>query len=288
MADALQALLVERGIKGQADYIRTEGGNGSTDSIQYTVSGVNIRVGSVEIAGAGTAEAPLLTTAANGLRGKEYLRSKVIAFANSNLLPVYLERGYLKASFAAPEAKVTREDPQETEADITLRVSPGQQYKIGKIDWVGNRVYTQEKLNPLVGLKPGDLANAVRLRSGIEAAQKLYHTRGYMAFAITPTPHFDDASTSVSYELEVHEGEVYRMGELEIRGLDSRLSERLSEAWKLKEGDPYDGSYPNRFLQDTSGLMPSNLDFGVSVREGVNERDKTVDVTLRFTIKGAG
>ena len=38
---------------------------------------------------------------------------------------------------------------------------------------------------------------------------------------------------------QVHEGDVYHMGELEIQGLDARTTARLVEGWKLRGGDVF-------------------------------------------------
>ena len=125
----------------------------------------------------------------------------------------------------------------------------------------------------------------VRTDSDIEAMKKLYGTRGYMAVNIQSLPEMDDAKSTVRYVLRVREGEVYSMGDLEIRGLDSRTTARLEDSWTLRGGDPYDSSYPKRFLAQEDKEIGILADWNVSVRESLNRDDKTVDVTLRFDPK---
>ena len=98
------------------------------------------------------AELPLLQTAAKDLPGQEYLRSILQVQAEKNLLPIYLQRGYLKAAFAEAEAKVAQENPQETMVDVDFPVDPGRQYKLTQIQWSGNTVFPAEKLQPLIHL----------------------------------------------------------------------------------------------------------------------------------------
>jgi outer membrane translocation and assembly module TamA len=107
-----------------------------------------------------------------------------------------------------------------------------------------------------------------------------------MAVEVKPVPHLDDANGTASYELQVNEGELYRMGDVEIHGLDSRTTDRMRLAWGLKEGDPYDAGYPQRFLKQTGNLIAPNIKWGVSIHESVNQKEKTVDVELRFTPQG--
>ena len=59
------------------------------------------------------------------------------------------------------------------------------------------------------------------------------------------------------------------------------------KAWALRESDPYDSTYPKRFFEDTVKLLSRDVTWTISIHEGVNEEDKTVDVTLRYGIKPA-
>ena len=127
----------------------------------------------------------------------------------------------------------------------------------------------------------GQPANAVQLDSDIEALKKLYGTRGYMAASIRPDPETDDANSTVKYLLQIQEEDVYSMGDLEIRGLDSRITTRLQDEWKLRGGDPYDSGYPKRFLDQADKAISLMADWNVSIRESLNHAEKTVDVTLR-------
>jgi len=75
------------------------------------------------------------------------------------------------------------------------------------------------------------------------------------------------------------------MGDLDIRGLDSRTTARLQDDWKLRPGDTYDSSYPKRFLEKEDKEFAITSDWKTSVRESLNHDEKTVDVTVRFDPK---
>jgi outer membrane protein assembly factor BamA len=284
VSDALQTLLLERKLQGRADYMRTAHQDGPIEAFVFKVTGPTIHIHNVAFTGAAPAELPLLQAAAKDLKDQEYLRSILQVQAEKNLLPIYLERGYLKAAFGDSQAKIAQENPQETVVDVDVPVDPGRQYKLTQIQWSGNTVFAPEKLQPLIHLQTGQYANAVQLGSDLVSAQKLYGTRGYLAARIHSVPQMDDAQSTVSYQLQVHEGDVYHMGELEIQGLDARTTARLVEGWKLRGGDVYDGSYAQQFLNDTNHVMPL-VPWKISVHNSLNEKDKTVDVTLRFDPK---
>ncbi|MFY9559275.1 MAG: POTRA domain-containing protein [Terriglobales bacterium] len=284
--EGLQAILDEKQIPARVDYLR-EGRQDGGDliGIAYRVTEIAIRVRNLEFPGASPEHVPLLTTAARRVSGAEYARSSLAAVAHFDLLPVYLQRGYLKASFAAADARVVTQSGGEVEVDAILPVTPGRVYSTSGVEWKGNSVLKVEDLQNLIHLPIGQPADAMRLVSDLENVTKLYHTRGYMVARITPLPLMDDDKSTVHYDLTVVEGDQFKMGELEILGLDSQARAHLQAAWKLREGEPYNGEYPKKFLDETSRLLPAGVPWGITVHEAVNEKDKTVDVTLRFTAR---
>jgi outer membrane protein assembly factor BamA len=158
------------------------------------------------------------------------------------------------------------------------------QYQLSELQLSGTKVFPAEKLRESIRLRPGQLANAVQLNKDIETLRRLYGSRGYMATRIVATPETNDADSTAKYVLQFQEGGIYKMGDLDIRGLDSRTTERMVTAWKLMQGDTYDAEYPKKFTEEALGLL-SGDDWNIVVHETVEEKDKTVDVSLHFEHK---
>jgi outer membrane protein assembly factor BamA len=285
VSNALQGLLIAHNLQGRADYLRAAHEDGPIEAYVFSVSGPNIRIRNIAFAGAGASELPLLEASARKLQDADFSRSILRTQEDKNFLPVYLERGYLKAAFGDAQAKVSQDSPHETAVDVTFPVDPGRQYKLTALDLAGNKSFPTETLRPLLHAQLNQPANAVQLNTDIEAMEKLYGTRGFMAVSIRPDPEMDDANSTVKYVLQIQEGDIYSMGDLEIRGLDSRTTSRLQDDWKLRDGDRYDSSYPKRFLEQADKEISLLSESTVSVRESLNPQEKTVDVTLRFNPK---
>lgn len=223
----------------------------------------------------------------------EYSRSRLNQLVQRQLLPVYYSRGYLKAEFGEPQPKVVKQPAAENEdgprnqtvVDVNFAVTPGQQYKLKALEWSGNHEFPTETLQKMVRAEPGQPANTVRLGDNLKVIQKLYGSRGFMATTIKPDAEFDDATGTVVLRLDVEEGAVYHMGELEFRGLDNSLMAKLRAAWKLRAGEVYDESYLNEYLPAAQKLLPANLDWEVSPHVTANIREKTVDVDLIYAVK---
>jgi outer membrane protein assembly factor BamA len=293
VSDVLQTMLVERSIPGHVDYVRSGPSNGPVDSILYKVSDVVIQIRNIEFTGATEAELPALKAASKRVFDSEYSRSVLNALVQHQLLPVYYARGYLKAAFGSPEPKVVKQPSAAgddavrnlTIVDVTFAVTPGQQYKLAGVEWSGNQEFPADTLQKMVRAPVGETANTVRISDNLKDIQKLYGSRGYVTAALAANTAFDDAAGTVVIHIDLKEGPVFHMGELEFRGLDNSLTAKLRNAWKIRPGDVYDTTYLSQYLPEAHKLLPPALDWDVSSHVTANVRDKTVDVDLIYSAK---
>ncbi len=298
VADALQAMVSERGIPGNVQYSRqvTQEG-GSPELVSYRVEGAAIRVQSVDFPAANPEELPELRSAARRqLIGKPYSASQISIIAEHDFRDVYLSRGYLEVKFGTPSASVAP-DPRsaadhssDAEADdekpvlvaVSLPVESGIQFQFTTVDWVGNKAFNADQLEKAVALQRGQPANLLQLRQGLEHMKKIYSTRGYMKIGYKIEPHLDPAAKTASFTVHVLEGAVYHFGDLTFEGLDSKAAARLRDQWTIRPGEPFDTDYEARFLKESQPPLPPGSKWSIVVEEHVNESDKTVDLTIRY------
>jgi outer membrane translocation and assembly module TamA len=111
----------------------------------------------------------------------------------------------------------------------------------------------------------------------------MYSTKGYFLAAVTSKPTLDDAARTARFEFQVREGELFRMGKLEITGVEPFRAEALKKGCRLKAGDPYDRNYWKEFIHDSGQyLSVTPAGWKVDFNQSVNEAAKTVDVTIGF------
>jgi outer membrane protein assembly factor BamA len=293
VSDVLQAMLVEGAIPGHVDYVRAAKPDGPVEAIEYHVTEVLIRVRKIEFTGASTDQVAALEEVVHHSADREYSRSRLDLFAQKQLLPVFLARGYLKAKFGEPQPTFVKQPGQEDDngprnqavVDVTFATTPGLQYKLKSMDWSGNHEFPTDTLEKMVRLEPGQPANTVRLSDNLKDVQKLYGSHGFVTTTIKANAVFEDSDSSVVIHLEVNEGSEYHMGELEFRGLDNSLTAKLRNAWKLRPGDVYDATYLDEYLPAAQKLLPQNFDWEVQPHTTANVRDKTVDVDLIYSVK---
>lgn len=284
VAEALQAMVDERKIAAQVDYVRMEHEDGPTEAFVYSVSGPRILIRDIEFSGATAGELPALEAAAKQLRGTEYVRSKLRLQEDKTLLPAFLQLGYLHAAFGDPEPMVVQNDPDETLVDVAFAVDPGAQYKLTNLEIAGNKAVAADTLRNLIQLRLGQPADAVELAKDVESMKALYGTKGYMDAAVQVQPAIDESQHTVKYVLSIKEGDIYKMGDLEIVGVDAYTKDRLQNNWTLLTGDTYNSGYTRRFVSQALAQVLKG-EWRSDIHETLDRKDKTVDVTLRFDAK---
>ena len=280
ISDALQAMLLERKLPGHADYLRATEGE-TIAAVVFSVSNVDIQIRKVSFAGAGPQEIPALERAGSKIVGQTYQRSILHVQSEKELLPIYEAKGYLKAAVGDAQPTVVEQNADTTVVDVTFPVDPGPQYTLSGITFSGNAAFPTDQLKALIHQKTAEPANAVGLSEDVEQVRRLYHTKGFMAAEIRTVPSFDEEKGAAAYDLAIHEGDVYHMGDLDVRGLDDRTASKVDYLWELRGGAVYDASYFKRFLPQLKDVIKLG-DWDIRLFESVNAKDHTVDVTLHF------
>lgn len=284
IAQALSAVLAERNIPGQVEYLESADLGGPIKAYTYKVTFHAVTIRNADFPGAAPAEIPALQAAAKQVAGKDYLRSAMRAQETFNLMPVYLSRGYLKAAFTDSRATIVQDGPQTT-VDVSFPVTPGVQYKLLQLEIGGNRAFPPDTIRKLIHLKEGDPANAVQLEDDIRAVQKLYGTKGYLEAGVRSDPAMDDAAATVRYHLEITEGDQYRMGELKVDGLPDDAMQRLLAQWQMKSGDVFDDSYLPRFFNSVYRDPDLFRRYGIVPKQSADRQSRTVVLSLHFVPK---
>ena len=295
IARALQLLLDEHKIAGKIEYMASAGLSGNLAAHVFTVRGIKMPICSLHFVGVQNISEERLIKSSRDLMKEPYARTFASEYAYNNLFPLYREVGQLQAKFGQSDAK-----PQTTEnckegVEVTIPVDEGLIYSWEDAEWSGNQVFAAEELNKALKMKPGEIANGLKLDKGLEAVRKVYGRKGYLQLGLKPTAVFDDPARKVAFRIEVKEGPQYRMGNLIVKGLPDNQTNFLRGKWEMLKGDVYDAGYAEDFFKNAfrdifRKIVEERQGQGkqrpeVSTRERPNRTDLTVDVIFEFTDK---
>jgi outer membrane protein assembly factor BamA len=211
--------------------------------------------------------------------GVPYSAVRVRELLDSSIRPLYEAHGRMRVSFPKVEVKPAPEGIKGV--SLSLQVDEGPVYKFGKITIVSPKIPSDE-LYSIAKLKTGDMANFDAVANAQIAMQKRFHKSGYMQMTSTVDRKIDDAAKTVDVTIRTNSGPQFKMGALNIKGLDIESEPAIRKVWGMKEGAPYDDTYPQSFLtQIQEGGYFDNLRSARFDNE-VNRTTNTVEVTLYF------
>jgi outer membrane protein assembly factor BamA len=289
MTQTLQELLAARNIKATVErtFMASPGAEGMIQRFQ--IAGAVMKVEAIEFQHALAAESPKLAEAARDLRGKPFSRFAIEVFAEEHLLPLYRERGYLRASIGTPQAVLTGNpnQPMPEKVTVLVPITPGGVYRLKEITWNGASALDAATLSRVAALAPGDVANGMQVFGAWERVRGEYGRRGYLDASVTPQESFDDAALSVSYRVEISEGTQYRMGRLVVTGLSVTAERKLIIAWRLPPGQIFDRNYFEEFIEHQARQKGAFADYVVHFSKvghmlRTNPQSRTVDVLIDF------
>jgi outer membrane protein assembly factor BamA len=287
---ALQELLRERKIEGTVEYTLSADTTGRKVEHLFSVKGAGLRVCKLNFVGAHAVPEETLVQKSGGIFDNDYSRQYVGGFVESNLLPLYRERGYLRASFGPPKAKPETTTECEKGVALTMYVDEGAIYVWDRAEWAGNTALTPQELDAALGMKNREVANGLKIEKGLLTVRKAYGRKGYLAARAKGTPDFDDENRRVAYRFQVEEGPQYHMGELNIEGLSETDTNNLRGRWRLLHGEVYDEGYIEEFVKKgVQEFLKDALHEGhalpamkIQSKITPNHEKQTVDVMLGF------
>ncbi len=285
---ALERALAARGLAGKvASYPEAQLG-GVARGVIFRVEGQEVVMGAVSLEGVQHLDAAALQEILhNHLAGQPYLFTWLRDFPEKNFRPLYWKQGYLEAAFDEPRVKVTGQEGARTSVAVAFPVREGRQFRYAGIAWTGNHVFTADELSQKIELQPGQPADAVRLEHNLGEVRKLYGSRGYMGVHVR-TRHVLSKAGDARFDLTVQEGDVYRMGSLEILApdLDRSVREQMRTAWNIPQGSVYDSSRSKQFMADTRRLLPPQSTWEYTYREEMDDENKVVNLIILMKPSG--
>jgi len=221
---------------------------------------------------------------AQSLIKKDYSKVITRSFVDGAAVQVYRKYGYLRASARLQSAELD----QSCGNSVVVKVAaePGTAYAWDKAVWTGSRAISAQSLGAAIELKPGDVADGLKIEAGLQAAYIVYQKLGYVESQIVLTPAFDDVNRRVALNVAITEGPQFRMGDFIVKGLPEKDVLRLKERWTLKAGDVYDASYLGDFIKKlvADKLIIPDLAKLLKTEQKPDREKLTVDVVIDFKV----
>lgn len=235
---SLQDLLAARRLPGTVTLIPHTDLKTNAVSYLFAVRDPAPRLCTFTVTGASPDRLADISAAARSLVGGEYSRFYIANMAAATLLDLYHRHGHWKAAFSMPR---TTESTGGCEGvNVTLPVIEGPVYKFERAEWAGNGALSGTELDARLGLRRGEMADGAKLTASFLTITKAYGRIGHILAKLNMTPRVDDATQSVVFQINVAEGPQFRMGSLQVVGLQDAAADALKKRFPLAAGAIYD------------------------------------------------
>ncbi len=241
--------------------------------------GPTVKVGNIEFTGNENVSARQLRAAMKNLKpigipdsiflenifAKTYDASKLEE--DSERVRVALQnKGYFRAIVGEPATHIRNENGLSLitfraktgkRIDIRLPIEEGERYKLGGINFTGNKAVQNVKaLRAQFATKDGEYFNYTAVGKGLTNLQKAYGQLGYINFQAIPTPRVDQAKKLVFLDIDIDEGKPYTVSRIEFTGNTVTRDRVIRRELLLEEGSVY-----NSVQWENSLLRLNQLDY---------------------------
>ena len=213
-----------------------------------------------------------------------------------NIRDLYRDHGYFYALPKEPETKMVdtgRRWPfffwswgHGKRVDIKIGIEEGVQYRLGTFHIRGNKLFPQDRLATVLGMKQGDVFALSKVRKAIENYTKLYGNWGYINFTASPDIEPDNKRKVINLALDFEEDNQFRVHRIDFSGNTKTRDKVIRRELLVDEGGVFSSQ-----MWEYSVLKMNQLGFFDEIKKEdydikQNAKDKTVDVLVKVKEKG--
>jgi outer membrane protein insertion porin family len=211
--------------------------------------------------------------------GQPFTEEGFRALLESQILPLYEAKGYMRVTFP----KITAERSTEvTGVDVKVTVDEGVEYKLTKVTVRGESAAESARIIKMAKLPQMSVANFDDVIQAAKRVQDSMRHQGFLDARVTTDKKIDDAKKTVEFFLVVNGGPAYTFGKLTVNGLGLDGEAAIRKMWSVKPGDPFPEGYGDYFLSKVKeeGIF-DNLG-ETTAKPDINADRHVVDMTLDF------
>lgn len=194
--------------------------------------------------------------------------------------------GFYHAQVEKPETFPTRDAEMNqglpaNGVDVSVKVSPGPQYRFGAIEFKHATVFPPEALRSQFPIQTGSLFNTASVIYGLDRLKNLYQAKGHINFGAIPMPLVDEKLHVVSLTIDVDEGKAYVFGPLILDGTEPHAGDgdALVSSWSALQGKAYN---PDLLKDWLASNWPSGTEGLSHMRAITDESPQQVSFRLEF------
>lgn len=209
-------------------------------------------------------------------------QSEMIKADLLNLELFYREHGYINVKVLDPIIDV---DKKEKAIFIKIPIEEGEQYRTGKIEFVGDDTFPKKELRTKVDLKEGDIYSLSKIREGIFNIAELYSQQGYAYADVRPDRKVNAQEKKVDIVMQIDKGRKVYIGKIMIEGNIKTKDKVIRREFRFNEGGLFDSK---KLRRSKERIMNTSFFEDVQIQTSKGEKDDTIDITTSVVERSTG
>ncbi|MBU0951811.1 MAG: outer membrane protein assembly factor BamA [Elusimicrobia bacterium] len=210
---------------------------------------------------------------------KKIFKTKTLDDDLKKINDFYKNNGFESVEVSTPDISY---NDDRTKTTIKIVVSEGPKYKISKISFSGNSIYTDKELGKNLAIKTKELYKKENIDQSQLALSEIYGDKGYLQAEIVPEFTKYPESGLMEINFKIKENSIVYSGKIYIDGLNYTKEYVIKREILLKETGPFSGVKLRRSLERIYNLgfiddvkvdiqntsIPDTADLVLNVTEG--------------------
>jgi len=207
----------------------------------------------------------------------------------ASVIDKYAENGYRDARILSDSIIVN----DDKTISIKIELEEGDLYKFGKINFIGNTVYSDEQLDRYIRIKEGDTYNGVMLQKRIQDNTKpdgddianLYQNNGYLFSSINPV-EVSAEDNVIDLEIRISEGKPAYFNNVSVVGNDKTNDHVIYRELRTRPGELYSKAAVVQTVRELGQLGFFDAQEIAPDFKNPNPNEGTID--MEFSVKETG
>jgi len=192
----------------------------------------------------------------------------------------YLQRGYVRVFIDKPKVTLIHND-EYSKIIVELHITEGPQYFTGQLDISGDILGDKQQLLDALGLKSGNVFDALQQNRDTFALREIYQEQGYAFVQVRPQVQIHDDTKIVDVTYDITKGEKAYIGRIEFQGNKETRDYVMRREFKVQENQLYNGLKLRESQQNLNALgyfTPGSLHLETKPRDVNNVLDILTNV----------
>ncbi|WP_233587642.1 outer membrane protein assembly factor BamA [Corallococcus sp. CA049B] len=163
----------------------------------------------------------------------------------------YYDRGFINVRVDKPTVQLSAD---KRDIYITLHITEGEPYDIGKIDFAGDLERPPEELLKLMKSRSKERFNRGQLSTDISAISDVYFDKGYAYANINPVTSVNAEDRTVDLTFDIQKGPLVNIERIDVVGNTKTRDKVIRRELRVYEGELYNGTGVKRSRERVTAL----------------------------------